>query len=64
MTKYFDKPIPRSSREIFLLDDKYYFYDEECFGRKINWFIDFWKLEDQIGIRLFGVYINVMVKAK
>jgi len=36
MPRYFDKPLPRSTRDIFLLDDKYYFYDEDCFGTPIQ----------------------------
>ncbi len=36
MPKYLDRPIPTCGREIFMLNDQYYFYDEECFGRSIQ----------------------------
>jgi hypothetical protein len=38
MPKYFDRPFPTSGREIFMLNDQYYFYDEDCFGRSIREF--------------------------
>jgi hypothetical protein len=38
MPKYFDRPIPTCGREIFMLNDQYYFYDEDCFGRSIREF--------------------------
>lgn len=38
MPKHFDRPMQRPTREIYMLDDQYYFYDEDCFGRSIQEF--------------------------
>lgn len=36
MTKHFDRPIPKPTRDIFLANGEYYFYDEDCFGHNIQ----------------------------
>jgi hypothetical protein len=38
MSKHFDRPLPKSNRDIFLMEDKYYFFDEDCFGIPIQYY--------------------------